>query len=242
MSPHCRTTLVLLFSTLIGIPFATQAAEGMNGRVEIVGEYRYAAGASESLTDAKLLACREAWRLAVVTSPLYREQTAPVIDSPLLRQLADTLASQHVQDPQIIEQTVRGRTLSCKVKGFLPAEETVQIIHTQLTAGPTPAEGIDQNRVLRILTVKEEPGGAIAIQYQALKRLDWLGTHYQGGLRESADIMMDFYDEQGLLLKTERHQARRTAAGDDVMSPGAIAVLKVTKPAGAKTYRAWLVK
>ncbi|HEX7766205.1 MAG TPA: hypothetical protein VF443_05790, partial [Nitrospira sp.] len=105
-----------------------------------------------------------------------------------------------------------------------------------------PTEGIDQNRVLRILTVREEANNIIAIQYQALKRLDWLGTHYQGGLRESADIMVDFYDEQGLLLKTERYPARRTATGDDVMNPGAIAVLKVTKPAGSKTYRAWLVK
>ena len=31
----------------------------------------------------------------------------------------------------------------------------------------------------------------IAVQYQALKRLDWLGIHYQGRLRESAYIMAD---------------------------------------------------
>ena len=30
--------------------------------------------------------------------------------------------------------------------------------------------------------------------------------------------------------------------GDDVMNPGATDVLKVTKPAAAKTYRVWLVK
>jgi hypothetical protein len=32
---------------------------------------------------------------------------------------------------------------------------------------------------------------------ETLERLDWLGTHYQGGLRESADIMLDSNDEQG---------------------------------------------
>jgi hypothetical protein len=128
------------------------------------------------------------------------------------------------------------------VQGYLQTDESARVIRTQLTGGPSATEGIDQNRALRLLTVKEDASGIIAIQYQALKRLDWLGTHYQGGLRESADIMVDFYDEQGLLMKTERYPARRTATGDDVMNPGAIAVLKVTKPAGSKTYRAWLVK
>jgi hypothetical protein len=36
-----------------------------------------------------------------------------------------------------------------------------------------------------------------------LKRFDWLGTHYQSVLRESGEIMVDFYDEQGLLIRTE---------------------------------------
>jgi hypothetical protein len=65
----------------------------------------------------------------------------------------------------------------------------------------------------------------IAVQYQALKRLDWLGTHYLGRLRESADIMADLYDDQGVLLRTERFPARRTATGEDVMNSGATAVL-----------------
>ena len=144
--------------------------------------------------------------------------------------------------PLGVEQTERGRIVTCTVKGLLPAEEATRLIRAQLTGGPSPADSIDQNRALRILTAQEDANGTIAIQYQALKRLDWLGTHYQGGLRESADIMVDFYDEAGRLMNTERHAARRTPAGDDVMSPGAVAVLKVTKPAGAKTFRVWLVK
>jgi len=82
----------------------------------------------------------------------------------------------------------------------------------------------------------------IAVQYQALKRLDWLGTHYQGRLRESADIMADLYDDQGVLLRTDRFPARRTATGEDVMNSGATAVLKVTKPPAAKAFRMWPVK
>jgi hypothetical protein len=51
-----------------------------------------------------------------------------------------------------------------------------------------------------------------------------------------------FYDEQGSLIRTEHPPARRTPTGDDVMNPGAVAVLKVPRSAAAKTYRAWLVK
>ena len=53
---------------------------------------------------------------------------------------------------------------------------------------------------------------------------------------------MDFYDHHGFLLRTDRFPARRTATDDDVINPGATVILKVIKPAAAKTYRAWLVK
>ena len=50
---------------------------------------------------------------------------------------------------------------------------------------------------------------------------------------------MDFYDHHGFLLRTDRFPAHRTATDDDVINPGTTAVLKVTKPATAKTYRVW---
>ena len=238
-----QTTFFLLWLTIILLPPAAgQGTDVPKGHIEITGDYRYAARESEPPAEAAALACREAWRLAVVNSSLYREQTASVIDSPLLRDLAYTLATRHVQNPQILEQTERGRTLFCRVKGYLSAEDTTRIIRAQLAGGPAKTDEIDHNRALRILTVQEDDGGMIAVQYQALKRLDWLGTHYQGGLRESADIMVDFYDGQGLLIQTQRHPARKTPTGEDILNPGAVAVLKVAKPAAAKTYRVWLVK
>lgn len=242
MSGYRLTGINILLPALFLIPFTAQATEPLNGRIEITGDYRYQAHEFEPAADARNLACREALRLAVINSPVYREQTALVVDSPLLRDLAYTLATHHVQDQEIVQQTERGRTVYCRVKGFLSTDESARIIRAQLAGGPAPAEGLDQNRVLRLLSVKEEGAGLIAVQYQALKRLDWLGTHYQGGLRESADIMVDFYDNEGLLIRTERYPARRTPTGDDTMAPGAVAVLKVARPAAAKTYRVWLVK
>jgi hypothetical protein len=239
MSVHRTIGLQLVLSVLCLLSFAAQAAEP--SRLEITGDYRYKAREFEPPAEAINLACREAFRLAVANSTIYREQTALIVDSSLLRELAYSLAAR-VEDPQILEQTEQGRTLYCRVKGYLPADESVRVIRTQLSGGPTPAEGLDQNRVLRLLSVKEETPGMVTVQYQALKRLDWIGTHYQGGFRESADIMVDFYDDQGILIQSERYEARRTATGEDVMSPGAVGMLQVTKPTGAKTYRVWLVK
>jgi hypothetical protein len=213
-----------------------------NSRLEITGDYRYKAQASERPADAKDLACREALRQAVTRSALYREETASIVDSALLREVATTLATRQVQDLQIVEQSEQGQTVFCRVKAYLPAEESARAIRTQLAGGPAPAEGLDQNRVLKLMSVKEEQPGTLVIQYQALKRLDWVTTHYQGGLRDAAHIMVDFYDKDGLLLYSQRFEAWRTPTGDDVMSPGAVALIQVPKPSSANTYRVWLVK
>ncbi|MEQ1795771.1 MAG: hypothetical protein ABL970_16435 [Nitrospira sp.] len=241
MLAHRPAALALLISAWSVIATAAHATNPANGQIEVAGDYRYALRESESLADANSLACREAWRQAIATSSFYREQTAPIVDSALLRDLLDSLSTRYARERQIIEQTERGRTVSCRVRGALPKDDLTAMIRTQLAGGVPVAHSVEQNRALRIMSVTED-GQGIAIQYQALKRLDWLGTHYQGGLRESAEIMVDFYDEAGLLMKTERYPARRTPSGDDVINPGASAILKVTKPTGAKTFRVWLVK
>lgn len=241
MAARRSTILQVSIVAFTWLTLNAHAAEP-NGRLEISGDYRYRAQASEQPAEAKNLACREALHQAVVNSAVYREQTASVVDSMLLREIANTLATRHVQDPQILEQSEQGRTVFCRVKAYLPAEESARAIRTQLAGGPSPAEGLDQNRVLKLLNVKEESAGTLVIQYQALKRLDWVTTHYQGGLRDAAHIMVDFYDEDGLLLYSQRFEAWRTPMGDDIMSPGAVGLIQLPKPASAKTYRVWLVK
>ena len=53
---------------------------------------------------------------------------------------------------------------------------------------------------------------------------------------------MDLYDDQGYLICTDQFPARRTATGDNVMNSDATAVLKITNPAAARTYRVWVVR
>jgi len=240
MSTHWITCLHILGAAFSWFAVSVHAAEP-NARLEITGDYRYHTHASDQPADAKGLAWCEGLRQAVVNSAVYREQTASVVDSVLLREIANTLVTR-VQDQQILEQNEEGRNVFCRVKAYLPAEESARAIRTQLAGGPAPAEGLDQNRVLKLLSVKEESPGTLSIQYQALKRLDWVTTHYQGGLRDIAHIMVDFYDAEGLLLYSQRFEAWRTPTGDDVMSPGAVGLIQVPKPASAKTYRVWLVK
>jgi hypothetical protein len=209
-------------------------------RVDITGDYRYAYHEPETASEAKQHACMEALHQAVSTSAAVREHTASIVDSKLFHTLVHTLATKHVTDQQILQQSEKGRTVYCKVKAVFHADEVERVLLAQTSAAPD--QGLDQNRALKILSVHEDPDGTLIILYQALKRLDWLGTAYQGGLRESADVMVDFYDDQGLLLRSTRHPARKTATGDDVMNPGEVGTLKVAKPLNAKTYRVWVVK
>ena len=48
--------------------------------------------------------------------------------------------------------------------------------------------------------------------------------------------------EEGIGAIVIQYQALKPLDGPDVMNPRATAVLTVTKPAAAKTYRLWLVK
>ncbi len=235
-------TLTRRMSLTLALCLLTPAvgqADETRDRIEIAADYRYATRASEPLAEAQARACREAWRLAVINSPLYREQTASVIDSPLLLDLAYTLATDHVQDQRIVEQTQQGRTISCRVHGYLPTAESTRLIRTQLAGAPAK-EGTQQNRAIRIMETKED-GGYVLIQFQALKRLDWASTAYQGTLRESAEIMVDFYDAAGVLIRTERHPARHAGSNQNILNPGMIGLLKVIKPLGAASYRVWVV-
>lgn len=218
---------------------STQAAAEQS-LVDITGDYRYAYHQPETPAEARQHACMEALHQAVSTTAAVREHTAAIVDSKLFHTLVHTLATQHVTDQQVLQQSEQGRTVYCKIKAVFHADAVEQVLLAQTTRATDQA--LDQNRALKILAAHEEADGTLVVTYQARKRLDWLGTAYQGGLRESADVMVDFYDEQGVLVRSSRHPARKTATGDDVMNPGEVGLLKIPKPLNAKTYRVWVVK
>lgn len=236
--PGIGALLVLAVQSLaLAAPTWTFADSSL---VDITGDYRYTYHEPETVTEAKQTACLEALHQAVSTSAAVREQTASIVDSKLFHNLVHTLATKHVTDQQVVQQSEKGRTVYCKVKAVFHPDEVERVLITQTTGGGEP--GLDQNRALKILGTREDPDGTITVVYQAVKRLDWLGTAYQGSLRESADVMVDFFDEQGTLLRSISYPARKTTTGNDVMYPGEMGTLKVAKPLNTKTYRVWVVK
>ncbi|MBV6471703.1 MAG: hypothetical protein NBKEAIPA_03639 [Nitrospirae bacterium] len=234
------SSLLLLVTAHAFVFAAPHMTVGNNGPTEISGDYRYAYHEPETAAEARETACTEALFQALSRHPTVREQTAPIVDSRLIRSVIQTLAKQHVHDQRIVQQSEQGRTIYCKVSGRFDVDDVQRVLLAHTTGSGEQA--LDQNRALRIISAREAPDGTVVVVYQALKRLDWLGTAYQGSLREAADVMVDFYDEQGTLLRSTRHPARKTPGGEDIMNPGEIATLKIAKPLNAKTYRVWLVK
>lgn len=239
--PSAHTRWILAGIMMLGLAPMTDAAE--QNRLELPGAYRYAYRESMSLAEAKKIACAEATRLSVDSSRFFLDATAHIADPPFLRELAQKIVSGSLKDVQIVEQSDRGRTVFCRTRGYLDPEEARAVIVSEIARGAAgEPPGVDQNRALKILSVQEGREGTVVVVYKALKRLDWLSTAYDGSLRETADVMIEFYNEQGLPIGADRHPARLKPDGTEVMNPGEISSRTFNKPPGTKSYRVWLVK
>lgn len=241
--PNPRWNARIIHLLAFGVPLYLAVTPAGATTTEVTGDYRYTFHEPETAESAQTYACRQATKAAISRSQAFREATASLVDSPLLRDTVDTLAQDAMKDVRVLEQFVKGHTASCAVSGRLDPQEITRILVTQMQGRPELAQpGLDQNRALKILRVNEDKDGGLLIIFQALRRLDWLSTAYQGSLREQADIMVEFFDEQGQPISLTRYPARKTPAGDDVMNPGEVGIRRVAKPAGTKSYRVWVAK
>lgn len=232
---------ILAGITMLGFVPLTATAE--QNRLEVMGVYRYAYQEPVSLAEAKKVACTEAIRLSVDSSRFFIDATSNVIDSQMVRDVVQKLITSSLKDVQVVEQSEKGRTVYCKVKGVLDLEDAKAVILTEINRGAANEPlGVDQNRALKILSVQEGKEGTVVVVYKALKRLDWLSTAYAGSLRETADVMIEYYNEQGIPVGADRHPARLKPDGTEVMNPGEISSRTFRKPPGTKSYRVWLVK
>ena len=237
----------LAIALLIGVSLVLPSgAWSQSERIEIVGDYRYTFHDPVGLAEAKNIAYSEAVRMAIDHSRVFIESTASVTDQQTLNHIRQIIASGYVKDLQVVEQADKERTVYVKVRGTINSQEIRAVVEREANRGQGQAQGteppgLDQNRALKILSVREENDGTVAVIFKALQRLDWLNTAYDGSLRESADVMIDFFDDQGVPIATERYPVRKTTVGE-VMTPGQIGVQKFTKPPRTKSYRVWLVK
>ena len=177
--------------------FMPGTAATEQNRLELSGAYRYAYQEPIGLAEARKIACAEATRLSVDSSRFFLDATAHVPDPPFLRDLVQKIVSGSLKDVQIVEQSDKDRTVSCKVRGYLDQEEARAVIVSEISRGAAgEPPGLDQNRALKILSVQDGKDGTVVVVYKALKRLDWLSTAYDGSLRETADVMIEYYNEQ----------------------------------------------
>ncbi len=236
MAPTIRLMFVL--SLPLGLVSAASGADS-----DVIGDYRYAFREPESTINAQSHACSQAALAAVSRSTAFREATATIVDSPFLRKALETVTQEALKEVQIVEQFVKGNTAACTVKGRLDPQEVSKILLAQSRGPADPAQpALDQNRALRVLRVSELPDGQVLIVFQALRRLDWLSTAYQGTLRDEAEIRVEFFDDRGQVVSLIRLPARRTPAGDDVMNPGDMGTRQLAKPPGTHTFRVWVSK
>jgi hypothetical protein len=232
---------VLIGILMLGVVPVTAAAE--QNRLELVSAYRYAYHDPMSPVEAGKIACAEATRLSVDSSRFFLDATAHVADPPFLKALVSKIVTGSLKDVRIVEQSEKGHTVSCTVRSYLDQEEARAFIVSEITGGAAgEPPGLDQNRTLKILSAQEGRDGTVVVVYKALKRLDWLNTAYDGSLRETADVMIEYYNEQGIPLGADRHPARLKPDGTEVMNPGEISSRTFRKPPGTKSYRVWLVK
>ncbi len=243
MKPPSSPRIVAVLAGILMCGDAPPAPAADQNRLELSGAYRYAYREPVSLAEAKKIACSEAARLSVDSSRFFLDATAHVIDPPLLNAIVKKLLSGPLKNVHIVEQSDKGRTVSCKVSGYLDQEEARAVIVAELSRGPAgEPPGLDQNRALKILSAQDGKDNTVLVVYKALKRLDWLSTAYEGSLRETADVMIEYFNEQGNRIGADRHPARIQPDGTEVMNPGEISSRTFRKPPGTKSYRVWLVK
>jgi hypothetical protein len=221
---------------------------GTGQALELMGEYRYARGPLESLEAAKQTTRTNAVRQAIVTSDLFREATATLVDHQLLERLVATIMDNAVEEVEVLAQQVEGRTVHARVRTVLNEQAIHTLIaqergNTMLRGGePADPQANRQNRALRILDISEdEERGTVAVVFQALRPLDWMSTAYVGGLGDQADLMITFYDHEGRPLRTDRFPARKSGADDrDALAPGHTATHHFPKPLHAASYDVWV--
>lgn len=228
----------IIFVLAVLLPGTVQA-------LELVGEYRYAVSPLEGLETAKQTAVANAVRFAIVSSNVFREATASVVDHPLLEHLVEKIIAQGIDDIHVITQQVEGNTVHTSIRAVLN-ETTMNTLIAQelwnnIEKGPAKGKPNRQNRALLILNVSEDSSGMVAVAFQALQRLDWMTTGYDGGLQDQGDLLITFYDAQDRPLRTDRFPARRAGADDrDVLVPGQIGIHYFPKPLNASSYEVWV--
>lgn len=107
-----RKALAIIFITPV-IIFA------QTDRVKVTGEYTYTYGDKESLLEAKSLCYTMAIRNAIESLTVFVQSTSTIDNYQLKNDLIQTLASGYLNNLNVDQEKINGRTIYYKISGYI---------------------------------------------------------------------------------------------------------------------------
>lgn len=118
-----------------------------NQPMEIVGDYRYFYHDPMTAAEAKNLAYSEAIRMAIDTAPPFMDATAFIMNSAFRRHLIQIIASGHLTDVKLLEQTEKNRTVYAKVRATINPEDIKLVVEREVgRSSEKDLRNLGQNR------------------------------------------------------------------------------------------------
>jgi len=187
------TVLLLLF------PYYALTAN----MAQIRGEYCYQYGDSESLMVAKEISYAMALRKAIEMYKAFISSTSIVEDGKLKKDLIEAIASGYVDNIQIVEQKVRGRTVCTTLFGYVNPHAVKSIITRKVDKARKVEKqrfkGIISNNKIKILNYKK--GVNPAAEWYWRVYVDVLYQAKTTAYIEKTRIIIDCFDKNGLPLR-----------------------------------------
>ena len=103
-----------------------------NQPVEIVGDYRYFYHDPMTSAEAKDLAYAEAIRMAIDTAPPFMDATAFIMNTAFRRHLIQIIASDHLKDVKLVEQTEKNRTVYAKIRATVNPQDIKSVVEREV--------------------------------------------------------------------------------------------------------------
>ncbi|MGH7231721.1 MAG: hypothetical protein ACREJU_10240 [Nitrospiraceae bacterium] len=228
-----RRQWVILSLVCLGVFCLPRTGYAGGERVELTGEYQYTYGDQQTPEQARQIVYAMAVRKAIEAYPAFMEDTSPVKDPDVIKSLVQTLASGHLQDLEIVEQTEQGRRLSCKVRASVDPVEFKTVLNREMNRLlDKQPDVVTENRYIKILNVTD-----YSVEDTRRKRtVREIKVVYQQVSSDPTQILIDFYDTKGKPLMGKRSTTQ------EFLLPGEIRQVVFTMPDDAKSYRVWLKK
>ena len=163
-----------LITSMLMIFFVPIFLIAQTNKVKISGEYSYTYGDNESLTEAKEICYTMALRNAIESHQTFITSTATVKDYKMIKDLVRTLSMGHIEDVEVVEESIEDRTIYYKVEGYVNPVEVRNVLSREIKKGKKEPEydAIVENDYIKILSVKEKPSENLrylAVVYQQKK-------------------------------------------------------------------------